>query len=198
MSAHTKHCDLDGEAQRLWEFALSLYEVEGVKQACLSIQARYGLSISLLLGAVWAGANGYGRLGATELETAIRRGMEWHREIIEPMRALRRRLRQHPPQGLERRTEKLRHRLLVQELEAERIEQRLFLEDFPAGQPTAPVEERWRDATANAALLTRKSCPQPEPQALEALGQILQTTFPGIPAAGLAREAEAIWRVGEG
>ncbi|MCO6440563.1 MAG: TIGR02444 family protein [Nitrococcus mobilis] len=196
MSIDTEHNDIDGEAQRLWEFALTLYEVETVKQTCLSIQARYGLSISLLLGTIWAGANGYGRLGATELETAIRRGMEWHREIIEPLRALRRRLRQHPPQGLERRTERLRHRLLEQELEAERIEQRLFLEDFPPGRPAAPPAERWRDAAANAALITRKSCPQPEPQALEALSHILQTTFPRVAAAGLAREAEAVWRVG--
>lgn len=196
MSADSKQYNIDDEARRLWEFALALYEVESVKQACLSIQARYGLSISLLLGAVWTGANGYGRLGATELETAIRRGMEWHREIIEPLRALRRRLRQHPPQGLERRTERLRHRLLEQELEAERVEQQLFLEDFPPGRLTAPRKECWRDAAANAALLTRKSCPQPEPQALEALGRILQTTFPEIPAAELAREAEAVWRVG--
>ncbi len=196
MSVDTEHSDIDGEAQRLWEFALTLYEVETVKQACLSIQARYGLSISLLLGSIWAGANGYGRLGATELETAIRRGMEWHREIIEPLRALRRRLRQQPPQGLERRTERLRHRLLEQELEAERIEQRLFLEDFPPGRPAAPTVERWRDAATNAALLTRKSCPQPEPQALEALGHILQTTFPRVAPAGLARETEAVWRAG--
>lgn len=196
MSADTKQYNIDDEARRLWEFALALYEVESVKQACLSIQARYGLSISLLLGAIWTGANGYGRLGATELETAIRRSMEWHREIIEPLRALCRRLRQHPPQGLERQAERLRHRLLEQELEAERVEQRLFLEDFPPGRLAASVDERWRDAAANAALLTRKSCPQPEPQALEALGRILQTTFPGIPAAGLAREAEAVWRVG--
>ncbi|MDN5871783.1 MAG: TIGR02444 family protein [Nitrococcus sp.] len=196
MSAENKLYDIDEEARRLWEFALALYEVDAVKQACLGVQARYGLSVSLLLGAVWVGANGYGRLGATELETAIRRGMEWHREIIEPLRALRQRLRQHPPGGLERRTEKLRHRLLEQELEAERIEQRLFLEDFPLGRLAAPVQERWRDAAVNAALLTRKSCPQPEPQALEALGCILQTTFPGESAAGLAREAEAVWRIG--
>lgn len=195
MSADAER-SIDDDAQRLWEFALTLYDVDAVKQACFTIQARYGLSISLLLSTVWAGANGYGRLGATELETAIRRAMEWHREIIEPLRALRRRLRQHPPQGMERRTERLRHRLLEQELEAERIEQRLFIEDFPPGRTAAPAEERWRDAAANAALFTRKSCPQPELQALEALGRILQTTFPDVPAAGLAREAEAVWRVG--
>lgn len=196
MSAENKPYDIDDEAQQLWEFALALYEADAVKQACLSVQARYGLSVSLLLGAVWVGANGYGRLGATELETAIRRGMEWHREIVEPLRALRHRLRQHPPPGQERRIEKLRHRLLEQELEAERIEQRLFLEDFPLGPRAATTRERWRDAAVNAALFTRKSCPQPEPQALEAISCILQMAFPGVSAAGLARETEAVWRVG--
>lgn len=187
--------DLDAAAARLWQFAVALYEMEGVKAACLSIQARYGISISLLLGAVWAGGAGYGRLGATDLETAIRRGVEWHREIIEPMRSLRRRLRQAPPKGLEKTTERLRRAVLDQELEAERIQQRLFLEDFPAGCPAAPEPERWRDAAANAALYTRKSCPRPEREALDALVLILQTAFPDVSAGALAGEAEAVWQV---
>ncbi|PWG64854.1 TIGR02444 family protein [Sediminicurvatus halobius] len=187
--------DLDAAAARLWQFAVALYEMEGVKAACLSIQARYGISISLLLGAVWAGGAGYGRLGATDLETAIRRGVEWHREIIEPMRSLRRRLRQAPPKGLEKTTERLRRAVLDQELEAERIQQRLFLEDFPAGCTAAPEPERWRDAAANAALYTRKSCPRPEREALDALVLILQTAFPDVSAGALAGEAEAVWQV---
>lgn len=191
----TEREDLDAAAARLWEFAVALYEMEGVKTACLRIQARYGLSISLLLGAVWTGSSGYGRLGATDLETAIRRGVEWHREIIEPMRALRRRLRQAPPEGLEKTTERLRRAVLDQELEAERIQQRLFLEDFPAACPVAPEADRWRDAAANAALYTRKSCPRPEREALDALVLILQTAFPQVSAEALAGEAEAVWQV---
>ena len=187
--------DVDDEARRLWAFAVDIYGMHGVKQACLSIQARYGLSISMLLGTIWTGAEGYGRLGATEMETTIRRGIEWHREIIEPLRGLRRRLRQEPPRGLERKTETLRHHLLEQELEAERIEQRLFLEDFPQG-PVSGASERWQDAAANAALYTRKSCPRPEPEALNALGLILQTAFPDVPAADLEAVALRAWQVG--
>ena len=181
----------DTDADRLWAFAVEVYEREPVKQACLSIQARYGLSISLLLGVIWAGAQGFGRLGATELETSVRRGLEWHREVIEPMRALRRRLRQSPPPGLESRTEALRRGVLQQELEAERIQQRLLLEDFVAGG--AGSAEPWRDAAANAALLTRKSCPRPEPEALDALGIILGAVFPEIEQGALSREARAAW-----
>lgn len=188
--------DIDHDARLLWAFAVSLYEMDGVKQACLSVQARYGLSISTLLGAIWTGAHGRGRLGATDLETAIRRAIEWHREVIEPMRALRRRLRRQPPIGLERKTEQLRHQLLEQELEAERIEQRLLLEDLPGDLPTAPAPERWRDAVANAALYTRKSCPRPEPEALNALGLILQQAFPEVSRDALQAEAESFWRAG--
>ena len=191
MSSSPRSADIEAEADRLWEFAVSVYRQEPVKQACLSIQARYGLSISLLLGVIWAGAQGYGRLGATELETSVRRGLEWHREVIEPMRALRRRLRQGPPPGLERRTEALRQGVLAQELEAERIQQRLLLEDFVAGQQ--PGAELWRDAARNAALLTRKSCPRPDPEALEALGTILREVFPDIDAQSLAGECGAGW-----
>jgi len=193
----TRDAAIADEARRLWEFALAIYEMEGVKQACLSIQARYGLSISLLLGAIWTGGQGYGRVGATELETTIRRAMEFHRDIIEPLRALRRRLRQDPPAGIERETHRLRKNILEQELEAERIEQRLFLEDFTASAEPGPPQERWRDAAVNAALLTRKSCPRPEPEALDALAQILKATFPDVPEVDLTAEAKSVWRPGE-
>ncbi|WP_440997617.1 TIGR02444 family protein [Arhodomonas sp. SL1] len=188
---------IDEEAAALWDFAVRVYDMAGIKDACLAVQARYGLSISTLLGAIWAGAHGHGRLGATQLETTVRRAIEWHREVIEPMRALRRRLRQQPPPGLEARTEALRREVLRQELEAERIEQHLFLEDFPRGEcAVSPAEERWRDATANAALYTRKSCPRPEAEALDALALILGAAFPDVDAAAIKREAAGIWRVG--
>lgn len=190
-----RHPDIDSEARRLWDFAVALYDMEGVKQACLSVQARYGLSISTLLGAIWAGAEGQGRLGATDLEIAIRRAVEWHREIIEPMRALRRRLRQHPPAGLEESTERLRRQVPAQELEAERIEQRLFLEDLPGGLAASPERERWRDATSNAALYARKSCPRPDAEVLQSLGLILQQAFPGVSREALEEEAGAAWRL---
>lgn len=187
---------MKNEAEQLWNFAVEIYEQEVVKAACLRVQARYGLSISLLLGAIWAGVRGHGRLGATELETAIRRGMEWHRDVIEPTRALRRLLRQQPPNGVEQQTQELRKQLLEAELNAERIEQRLFLEDLPRGLPVAPEPERWRDAAINGALLMRKSCPRPEPEAQDALAQIVHAACPQTPYGDLYREIESVWVIG--
>jgi uncharacterized protein (TIGR02444 family) len=183
------------DAHELWNFAVALYEEEDVKAACLRAQARYGLSISLLLGAIWIGINGYGRLGATDLETAIRRAMEWHREVIEPIRALRRQLRQQPPTGVEMQTQQLRHQLVEAELGAERIEQRLFLQDLPGGLPVAAEHERWRDAAVNAALMMRKSCPRPEQEAQDALAKIIQAASPATAVADLYDEIASAWRI---
>lgn|SRR5690625_3954941 len=177
----------------LWNFAVALYEEEDVKAACLRVQARYGLSISLLLGAIWIGINGLGRLGATDLETVIRRAMEWHREVIEPIRALRRQLRRDPPIGVEMQTHELRRQLVEAELGAERIEMRLLLQDLPAHLPVSSADERWRDAAVNAALMMRKSCPQLEDEAVEALVQIIHAASPQTPLTDLQQQIRSIW-----
>lgn len=186
---------MQGNAEKLWQFAVAIYEIEAVKAACLRIQARYGLSISLVLGAIWLGAKGHGRMGATDMEDAIRRAMEWHREVIEPMRALRRKLRQQPPKGIEDDTHELRRELLESELKAERIEQELFLLDFPEGLPVAAEGQHWRDAAVNSALLTRKHCPLPEPEALDALAQIISAACPGTPFPEMYEVLESVWKV---
>lgn len=183
------------DAHELWEFAVALYEEEDVKAACLRVQARYGLSISLLLGAIWIGVNGLGRLGATDLETAIRRAVEWHRDVIEPIRALRRQLRQQPPAGVELQTQKLRHQLVEAELGAERIEQRLFLQDLPQDLAVAAESERWRDAAINAALMMRKNCPVPEKEAQDALAKIIHAASPAVPLDDVYQEIASAWLV---
>lgn len=136
----------------------------------------------------------YGRLGSTDLvEIAIRRGMEWHRDVIQPIRSLRRQLRQQPPVGVEAETHELRHQLVQAELAAERIEQRLYLQDLPDNLPVSA--EPWRDAAINAALMMRKNCPQPEPEALGALVEILQAASPETPTAELHQEVASVWIV---
>lgn len=184
---------MKNQADHLREFAVHLYGREGVEDACLRMQERYGLSVSLLLSSIWTGLQGYGRLGSSELENSARRALEWHRDVIEPMRALRRLLRQQPPSGVEERSQELRRQLLEAELNAERIEQRLFLADFPKGMPVSPPEERWRDAVSNAALLMRKSCSRPEPEGLGELARVVHAACSATPYRDLYQEIEIAW-----
>ncbi|RLK47024.1 uncharacterized protein (TIGR02444 family) [Alkalispirillum mobile] len=179
------------QADDLWEFSIRFYRQPGVEPACLRLQARYGLSVSLLLAAMWFGREGWGRLGATEMEAAIRRAQEWDREVIEPLRALRRHLKKHPPRGLEESTEALRRDLLGRELEAERIEQRLFLADYPQGMPVDAV--RWQDAVVNAALVVRRKCPRLDEHARETLCEIFAEAFPEVSRDEFVAPMRLVW-----
>lgn len=179
------------QADDLWDFSVRFYRLPGVEPACLRLQARYGLSVSLLLAALWFGREGWGRLGATEMEAAIRRAQEWDREVIEPLRALRRHLKKHPPRGLEESAEALRRDLLGRELEAERIEQRLFLADYPKDHPAD--DQRWQDAVVNACLVVRRKCPKLDEQARRTLCEIFAEAFPEVPETDIIRAMRQVW-----
>lgn len=181
------------DSERLWLFAEDVYGREGVQAACLKLQARYGLSISMLLAAVWSGLQGYGRFGVTNVEGAIRRGQEWDREVIEPLRALRRHLKLHPPKGAEEETYQLRKQLISSELRAEAIEQQLFLQDLPRDLPACPEGERWRDAAWNAGVVVRRKCPGCDAEAVSAISRILAAACEDLDTGTVVEEVKRAW-----
>ncbi len=181
------------ESGRLWRFAEQVYARPGVEAACLKLQARYGLSISLLFGAIWSGLEGYGRLGVSTAEGAVRRGQEWDREVIDPLRALRRHLKLHPPRDLADETHDLRKQLIAAELRAEAIEQELFLRDLPSDLPVSPEGERWRDAAWNAGVVVRRKCPTCDPEAVSAISQILSESCEDLDSETVIEEVRRAW-----
>mgnify|MGYP000279383431 FL=1 len=182
------------EPARLWRFAEEVYARPGVEAACLKLQARYGLSISLLMAAIWSGLEGRGRLGVSSAEAAVRRGQEWDREVIDPLRALRRHLKLHPPRGVAEDSHELRKQLIAAELRAEAIEQQLFLNDLPADELSAsPAGERWRDATWNAGMVLRRRCPTCDPEAVSAVARILAEACEGLADAAIEEEVRRAW-----
>ncbi len=181
------------DAERLWAFAEDIYRRPGVEPACLKLQSRYGLSISLLLCAIWTGLEGRGKLGVSDVETTVRRAQEWDREVIDPLRALRRHLKLHPPKGVEEETRALRKQLIAGELAAERVEQRLFLNDYPGGAPASPSGERWRDAAWNAGLVVRRKCPSCDPEAVSAIARILVEACTHLELKTAVDEVRSVW-----
>lgn len=89
---------LDDEA--LWRFSLTFYALPGVARALIALQDRDGLDVNLILFALWLGVSGHGRLTPDELAAAGRAIEPLRTEIIEPLRALRRRLRHHPDEDV--------------------------------------------------------------------------------------------------
>lgn len=132
----------------LWDFSLAFYARPEVAAALVALQDRAGLEVNLILFALWHGLSGRGRLGAEEIAAAERALRPLAREIIEPLRALRRRLKPEPDPAVQR----LREGIKGLELDAERIaQQRLAALAGPPRRAAGPAERR-EAAEANLAL----------------------------------------------
>ena len=101
----------------LWRFALGYYAQPGVAAALLALQDRERLDVNLILFALWHGLSGRGRLDRAGLAAADRTVGALRSELIEPLRALRRRLKPHPDPDIR----SLREAVKAIEIEAEQV-----------------------------------------------------------------------------
>ncbi|MGF1610740.1 MAG: TIGR02444 family protein [Kiloniellales bacterium] len=160
-------------ANPFWDYSLALYAKPDVAEACLGLQDRHGLDVNLLLFCCWAGSRGH-RLTPGELERLIAAVTDWHRQVVVPLRGLRRWLkgRAATAQGA---AGALRARIKAQELEAERIEQELLHAALPlaGGEPCAEA------AAANLLALCRASDVRLDRADRAVQATLLAQAFPG-------------------
>lgn len=102
----------------LWTFACDLYGRPGVAQACLVLQDEAGADVPVLLYLIWCARTGR-PVDAAEVARAQVRTASWRREVIEPLRAVRRALRSDLLPGQP--TRAYREQVKAVELEAERL-----------------------------------------------------------------------------
>jgi uncharacterized protein (TIGR02444 family) len=105
-----------------WKFSVSVYD--GVREICLKLQDRFGFDVNLLLFCCWRGAAGYG-LDEAELVRILDHAGAWRANVVEPLRATRRWLKNHVQSDS---ATDLRQRVLALELESERQMQALIIE----------------------------------------------------------------------
>jgi uncharacterized protein (TIGR02444 family) len=149
--------DVAGEA--LWRFSLALYARPGVAEALIALQDRAGCDVNLVLFALWLGAARGHRVDPAELAAAGTAAAPIGRDIVGPVRQLRRRLKTAPATDLQ----DLRRRLLALELAAERhVQYRL------ADAAAAPIStgDRGETAEANLALALGAEAQSPEASVL--------------------------------
>ena len=109
-------------ASDFWDWSLTVYARPGVAGACLALQERHGVDVNLLLFAVWAGSAGR-VLEPAAMRAAIDRVRRWQAEIVQPLRALRRRMK-GDAHGLDPAlASTVRARIAAAELDAEHAEQ---------------------------------------------------------------------------
>lgn len=117
----------DASAVDIWTFVLRLWKRQGVERAALVLQDQHGVSVCLVLAALWLAARDVTpapQLAARLAETAD----EWERQRIAPLRALRREAARRPAWGDWKRS------LSDAELEAERLllrELATLADEFP-------------------------------------------------------------------
>ena len=136
------------DSEALWGFSLGFYARPGVSEALIALQDRARCDVNLMLFALWLGVSGRSRLTNEELEIADRIARPMRRDIVEPLRALRRRLKSDPDADIQR----LREGIKALELAAEKvIQDRLGRTARPAFGDTDPAA-RAAAACANLAL----------------------------------------------
>jgi uncharacterized protein (TIGR02444 family) len=143
-----------GEA--FWRFSLKLYARPGVAEALIALQDRAGRDVNLMLFALWAGAVRGVHLDSRALAAAEAAIGGLRGDVIEPLRALRRRLKADPDPDLR----ELRRKILCLELAAERrVQHRLaaMLDDVDRPNP-----DRLAMAEANLALYLASEAQSPE------------------------------------
>lgn len=90
--------------------------------ACLHLQSRHDLNVNLVLFAAFVGAERGEMLTASNLEAARALVDTWHREVVRPLRAIRKRLKTGPAPAPNEITAALRRGIQRVEIEAELIE----------------------------------------------------------------------------
>ncbi len=139
------------DANPFWEFSLAVYGRPGVPAACVALQDRHGLDVNVLLFAAWAGMECGVALSAERLTAVDSTIAAWRREVVRPLRAVRRRVKAED--------DGLYQRMKAVELEAERIQQdRLFALGGLTPQPGGNADM----AAANMALLAPRGDPMLE------------------------------------
>ncbi len=157
-----------------WTFTLAVYQREGVSPACIALQDRLGLDVNFLLLCLFAGSRGH-ELSADDFARVEERVAPWRSNVIHPLRAVRRWLREQ--QLLEKApSDQLRRGVLGYEIESEGVQQRLMeaVVTVPEGVPSAPT------AGSNLARYLGSARAKPSDADKADLATLLSQVFPPL------------------
>jgi uncharacterized protein (TIGR02444 family) len=129
----------DAGGSPFWRFSLKFYRQPGVADACIALQDGCGVDVNLLLFLLWQ-ASEKRRLPLAEVKSIAEKVGAWNRDVIMPLRALRRRLKQDAPLVAAGEAELFRTKVKGLELEAERLQQEAMFAwtaGGPLGEPAA-------------------------------------------------------------
>ena len=153
-------------------------------QACLDLQDRRGCDVNILLFCCWLGASGRPTLTAERLRGILKASDAWQAEIVRPLRAVRRLLKDRSwPEALPETVEAVRRRVADAELAAEHAEQlKLASLHSPPADRDRAVEKRLRAAVGNLGVYAVCLGVTPDAQDRAAVSALMKATFPVLSA----------------
>jgi uncharacterized protein (TIGR02444 family) len=164
-------------AAEFWRFSLAVYARPGVAPSCLALQDRLGLDVNLLLFCCWAAARGH-RLSPPEFAAALAASAPWQREIVEPLRRIRRQLNQ--PSALAAADAAILYDQAQQlELAAEEAEQRMLAAAVPFAPREVDDSSQASATAANLELYLGEVDGPPDEAAAAALALLAAACRPG-------------------
>jgi uncharacterized protein (TIGR02444 family) len=134
--------------EALWRFSLAFYALPRVAPALLALQDRDGLDVNLMLFALWLGISGRHPLDSSALAAAERASGTIRAEVVEPLRSLRRNLKHHAGEDIQR----FRESIKALELEGERLVQTRLAHLAGPVFSGIPTQDRLAVAVANLIL----------------------------------------------
>ena len=115
----------EAETQRgspFWRFSLGFYRQPGVADACIALQDGCGVDVNVLLFLLWL-ATAQRRVTAAAAQAVCAKAGPWRDDVVVPLRALRRRLKDGSSLVERNTAELFRTRIKAVELESERLQQ---------------------------------------------------------------------------
>lgn len=165
-----------------WNFSLELYGAEGVAEACLDLQDRRGCDVNVLLFCCWLAASGRPTLTADRLRAILKASDAWQADVVKPLRAIRRKLKDGSWAGaLPETVEAVRRRVADAELAAEHAEQlELASLHAPPADRDRPLEKRMRAAVGNLGVYAVCLGVSPDEKDRRAVAALMRATFPAL------------------
>src|SRR5258706_5038122 len=114
--------DTELSPDAFWEFSLAFYAREAVGVACLSLQDRRGADVNILLLCCWL-ATLQLTVNEAGLKSAIEAVADWRRDVLGPLRAVRRQVVSAPMEIEKSERRAIKDGLLAAELDSERAAQ---------------------------------------------------------------------------
>jgi uncharacterized protein (TIGR02444 family) len=159
--------DTGDQGSPFWRFSLRFYRQPGMADACIALQDGCGVDVNILLFFLWL-ATAQRCVPLDVMQTVCAKAAPWRDDVVAPLRAVRRRLKDGSALVVRSTAERFRTAIKAIELESERLQQEaLFaLAAELATENTGTVEAA---ARANVAAYEHVLGRRFTPAAIEAL-----------------------------